>query len=157
MKLGLLALVLIEMLTRGVPQDSRPSSVWKEYVYSEKDFAITLPDDPHPHKSSQMQNGTAYSVPLAGGAGFSLHTMEADSCANVVRSQSAMYEKNKNAPPNGFKAMSFREVNGTGYTGVEFVQQVPTGKIDYERWVCGSVACLCSRQGARRSGSHQIR
>ena len=48
-----------------------------------------------------------------------------------------MYEKNKDAPSNGFKAISFREVNGTGYSGVEFVQLVPTGKIGYERWVRG--------------------
>ena len=61
-----------------------------------------------------------------------------ENCVNAVHSQSATYEKNKDAPPNGFKAISFREVGGTGYTGVEFVQQVPNGKIDYERWVCGS-------------------
>lgn len=114
------------------------SPKWKEYVYSENGFAITLPSDPLPHKSLGM-SGTTYSVSLSNGARFSLYTMEAsNNCVNAVGSQSAMYEKNKDAPPEGFKAISFREVSGTGYTGVEFVQQVPNGKLDYERWVCGS-------------------
>jgi len=142
MKLGFIALVLLQVSIVGLAQDDTPSPRWKEYVYSENGFAITLPGDPHPHKSSQMPNGTAYSVELPDGAGFSLHTMEAnDRCVDSVRSQSDIYAKNKadsaGAKSNGFKAISFREVTGSGYTGVEFVQQVPTGKIDYERWVCG--------------------
>jgi len=60
-----------------------------------------------------------------------------DNCGAAVHSQSHVYEKNKAAPPSGFKAISFRVVNGPGYSGVEFVQKVPSGKIDYERWVCG--------------------
>lgn len=139
MKLRLFALVFLEILAFGPAQDSPMPYAWKEYVYSENGFAITLPSDPHPHKSSQMPNGTAYSVPLSNGAGFSLHTMEAnDTCVNAVQSERATYEKNKDAPPSGFRAISFREVGGAGFTGVEFVQQVPDGKIDFERWVCGS-------------------
>lgn len=138
MKIRLLAVLLLEMSVVGLTQDS-PSSPWKEYIYPDNGFAITLPGDPHPHKSSQMQNGVAYSVPLSDGIGFSLHTMEVNErCVEAVRSQSATYEKIKNAPSNGFKAISFREVSGAGFTGVEFVQQVPNGKIDFERWVCGS-------------------
>ena len=40
------------------------------------------------------------------------------------------------AESDGYKVISFRQVDGSGYNGVEFVQQVPTGKIDYERWIC---------------------
>ena len=90
-----------------------------------------------------MPNGTAYSASLSGGATFSLQTMEAnDKCVDAVRSQSEVYVKNKADPAaaesSGFKAISFREINGSGYTGVEVVQQVPTGKIDYERWICAA-------------------
>jgi hypothetical protein len=57
-----------------------------------------------------------------------------------VREQSEKYEKNKDAPPSKeFKMISFREVSGTGYSGIEFVQQVPNGRIDYERWICGGI------------------
>jgi hypothetical protein len=138
MKLGFLAIVLAQVLIIGMARGSAASPAWKEHIYSENGFAITLPGDPAPHKSSQLPNGTAYSVPLSNGARFALHAMEAgDNCVNAVHSQSDTYEKNKSAPPSGFKAISFRVVNGPGYSGVEFVQQVPSGKIDYERWVCG--------------------
>ena len=86
---------------------------WKEYVYAENEFAITLPSDPHPHKSLQMPNGTAYTVSLPGGAAFSLHTMQAsDYCSQALDAQAAAYAKRKRsstAPEtNGFKAISFR-------------------------------------------------
>jgi hypothetical protein len=85
-----------------------------------------------------VHNGTAYSVPLPYG-GFTLSTTAAsDRCTEEVRSQSAVWEKRKDSPPEGFKLISFREVDGTGYAGVEFVQQVPSGAMDYERWVCGA-------------------
>jgi hypothetical protein len=126
----------------GMAQDKIPASEWKEYVYSEDAFAITLPSDPHPHKSSQMANGTVYLVPFPNEANFSLHTMEAnDRCIEAVHSQKEAYEKNKAGPAggkSGFKAMSFQEIIGSGYTGVEFVQKLPTGRMDYERWVCGA-------------------
>jgi hypothetical protein len=121
MKLAFIAAVLLQVSMIGAAQDDRSSSAWKEYVYPENGFAITLPDDPHLHKSSQMPNGTAYSVPLSDGAGFSLHTMEAnDRCADAVHSQSDIYAKNKAdaAHSNGFKAILFREVAGDGYTRV---------------------------------------
>ena len=70
MKLGFIAVVLLRMSMVGLAQDETPSSAWKEYVYSENGFAITLPGDPHPHKSSQMPSGTAYSVQLVNGTGF---------------------------------------------------------------------------------------
>jgi hypothetical protein len=142
-KFGLLAVVLLQMSIVGLARDDAPSSGWKEYVYSEDEFAITLPGDPHPHKSSQMPNGTVYLLQLSSGAIFSLHTMEAnDKCVDAVRSQSDIYAKNKadsaTSTSKGFKAISFREVTGSGYTGVEFIQQVPpAGRLDYERWVCG--------------------
>jgi hypothetical protein len=141
-KLGLFAVVLVQMSIVGLARDDTPSSEWKEYVYSEHEFAMTLPGDPRPHKSSQMPNGTVYLLQLSSGAIFSLHTMEAnDKCVDAVRSQSDIYAKNKAdsaaSTSKGFKAISSREVTGSGYTGVEFVQQVPTGRLDYERWVCG--------------------
>ena len=114
-----------------------PPPEWKEYVYPENSFAVTLPSDPHPHKSPQLANGMAYSVPLSNGAGFTLYTEEAnDTCVDTVRGKLGN-PKNK-GESTGYKVISFREVEGGGYKGVEFVQQVPTGKIDYERWICGA-------------------
>jgi TonB family protein len=113
-------------------------SDWKEYVYTEDAFAISLPGDPHPHKSSQMPNGMAYSVPLSNGAGFSLYAMEAtDSCGDAVRSESDKAGSDEGRS-KGFKTISVRQIAGTGYTGIEFLQQIPTGKIDYERWLCSA-------------------
>ncbi|HEY6371996.1 MAG TPA: hypothetical protein VIX37_15570 [Candidatus Sulfotelmatobacter sp.] len=137
MKIGLWAVILLETSVVGLAQVSPPSSPWKEYVYPQNSFAITLPSDPHPHKSTQMPNGMAYSVPLSSGARFSLVTEEAnDKCVDTVRGQ--LDNAKNTAEARGFTVISFREVEGTGYAGVEFVQKVPTGKIDYERWTCAA-------------------
>jgi TonB family protein len=117
--------------------DDTLSSVWKEYAYPETSFAITLPEEPHPHGSSQMPNAIVYSVTLPDGARFSLHTEEAnDRCVDTVRDQ--LDNAKNTAESRGFTVLSFREVEGSGYAGVEFIQKVPTGKIDYERWICGA-------------------
>ena len=139
-RLGLVAVVFLHTLTiTAAAQQSSQSPVWKEYVYEENGFAITLPDDPHPHKSQVVRDGTAYRVELFKGVFFSVHSTTADPKCDSVREQSDRYAKNKDAPPqNGFKAISFSDVAGSGYTGIEFVQQVPNGRIDYERWVCGA-------------------
>jgi len=112
--------------------------LWKEYIFADDGFAITLPSDPHPHKNPQVPNGgMAYSVPLSSGAHFSLYTEEAnDKCADTVRSQ--VGNAKSTAESRGFTVISFREIEGTGYAGVEFVQKVPTSKIDYERWICAA-------------------
>jgi len=145
MKLGLIAVVLLQTLTTIVArqaapweQQPSPSPEWKEYVYEKSGFAITLPEDPHPHKSQVVREATAYRVPLSKGVFFSLHASKADPKCDAVRDQLEKYEKNKDVPlPKGFKPISFREVSGMGYSGVEFVQQLPNGRIDYERWICG--------------------
>jgi hypothetical protein len=137
MKIGLLAVILLETSVVGFAQVSLPSSPWKEYVYAQNSFAITLPSDPHPHKSTQAPNGMTYSVPLSSGARFSLYTEEAnDKCLDTVRGQ--LGNAKNTAESRGFTVISFREVAGAGYAGVEFVQKVPTGEIDYERWICAA-------------------
>jgi hypothetical protein len=136
MKLAFIVVFVLGMSAIGTAQHDASASAWKEYVYTENDFAITLPSDPHPHKSSQMPNGTAYSALLSNRSGFSLHTMEAnDRCVDAVRSQRQKVDSA--GTPDGFKGISIRDVAGPGYTGIEFTQQVPNGKIDYERWICG--------------------
>lgn len=112
--------------------------LWKEYTFADDGFAITLPSDPHPHKTPQVPNGMAYSVPLSSpGAQFSLYTEEAnDRCVDTVRGQ--LGNAKSTAESHGYTLISFRELQGTGYAGVEFVQKVPAGKIDYERWICAA-------------------
>ena len=133
--------VLILQFSAAVSAQTSPAAKWKEYVYPDNGFAITLPSDPHPHKSSQMPNGTAYSVQLPTGTGLSLHTMQvAGDCNNALDKQAELYAEHKNgaapAESSGFKVSSFRRVKGDGYDAVELIQQVPDGKMDYERWVC---------------------
>jgi hypothetical protein len=141
-KLRLTAILILSFVIAGLSQTNSQQVEWKEYVYPEHGFAVTLPNDPHPHKSSQMPDGTTYSVSLPGGARLSLHTMKAsDNCVQVaIDSQASAYKRRTSnsvaAESNGFKAISFREANGSGYRGIEFVQQVPNGQMDYERWMC---------------------
>jgi len=125
----------------GSPNGATPNVqsqiLWKEYIFADDGFAITFPSDPHPHKSPQMANGMAYSVPLSNGAHFSLYTEEAnDTCADTVRGQ--LRDAKNKAESTGYRVISFRQVDGNGYKGIEFVQKVPNGKIDYERWLCAA-------------------
>ena len=119
---------------------NNPATTWKEYVYSDNGFAVTLPSDPHPHKSSEMPNGTAYSVQLTTGARLSVHTMQTADCNYALDKQAELYTEHKTgaatAESNGFKVFSFRRVKGNGYDAIELVQQVPNGEMDYERWIC---------------------
>lgn len=118
------------------------NEIWKEYAYPESGFAVTLPSDPHPHDSTQMLHGTAYSVILHGGIGLSLHTMSANGKCTEVLSAEADHAKHRmvsgTAESNGFKALSVKEVSGAGYKGYEFLQQLSNGKYDYERWICSA-------------------
>ncbi len=52
---------------KGASLKVQSQIVWKEYIFADDGFAITLPSDPHPHKSPQVPNGMAYSVPLSSG------------------------------------------------------------------------------------------
>src|ERR1700746_4050527 len=106
MKIGLWAVILLEMSVVCLAQISPSSSPWKEYVYPQNSFAITLPSDPHPHKSTQMANGMAYSVPLSSGARFSIVTEEAnDKCVDTVRGQ--LDNAKNTAESRGFAVISF--------------------------------------------------
>ncbi len=133
--------------------------MWKEYVYPENGFAITLPSDPHPHESSQMSQGTAYSVNLPGGSVLSLHTMTASgNCWQVLEAQAKDARHRMEAgtaESNGFKALSVKEIAGTGYKGFQFVQQVPNGQMDYERWVCSAHRLFVFAATWRRRGEQQ--
>ena len=121
----------------GASLNVQSQILWKEYIFADDGFAITLPSDPHPHKSPQVPNGMAYSVPLSSGGRLSLYMEEAnDKCVDTVRGQ--LGNAKSTAESRGFTVISSREVEGTGYAGVEFVQKVPTGKIDYERWICAA-------------------
>lgn len=123
-------------------QTNSQGAKWKEYIYPEHEFAITLPSDPHPHESSQMPGGTAYTVSLSDGGGLSLHTMNAgDKCIAGLKAQEQQYAKRNTGAAkselNGFKAIYFRKVTAVEYNAIEFLQQVPNGRMDYERWICG--------------------
>lgn len=135
--------VFILQVSAVVWAQNNSATKWKEYVYSDNGFAMTLPSDPHPHKSSQMPNGTAYTVQLQAGVALSLHSMQAADCNYALDKQAELYAEHKNgaasAESNGFKVFSFRRVKGDGYNAVELVQQVPNGKMDYERWICSPV------------------
>src|ERR1039457_2189576 len=118
MKVKALAVFILQLSALVWAQNSSGTK-WKEYIYSDNGFAITLPSDPHPHKSSQMPDGTAYSVQLPTGTGLSLHTMQAADCNYALDKQAELYAEYKNgaanAESNGFKAFSFRRVKGSGY------------------------------------------
>lgn len=140
----ILPIILIGPFLFGITvfaQTNSQGEQWKDYSYPENEFTITLPSDPHPHASSQMPNGTAYTVSLSTG-GLSLHTMKAvENCEEGLKAQKQLYAS-RNAgsaktASGGFKAIYFRNITGVDYNAIEFLQQVPNGRMDYERWICG--------------------
>ena len=138
---AVITLTLVLLLLAQAAAQALSDKSWQEYKYPENGFAITLPGDPHPHKSTQMPHGTAYTVTFSGGSGLSIHTMPAaGTCTQLLDSQAANAKRSmrSGSQVKGFKLTWFNDVEGSGYKGFELVQQVPNGQMDYERWVCGA-------------------
>jgi hypothetical protein len=81
----------------GETPDVHSQILWKEYIFADDGFAITLPSDPHPHKSPQVANGMAYSVPLSNGARFPLYT---EKRMTRVRKRCAVNSGTRRIKPN---------------------------------------------------------
>lgn len=123
---------------------------WKEYVYANDGFAITLPAAPHPHKDSQMADGTAYTIYLPRDLSVTLHVGNFSAgCADVFREYLSTVKRTYSQAKDGawtnskpsFRVdlSSVREIKIAGYPAVEYEQEIAAAKgtfKDYERVQC---------------------
>ncbi len=125
-------LVLVPFLLFG--QES--ASSWKEYVYPNDGFAITLPSAPNPHRDLTMPNMTAYTVHLAGNISVTLRVAsEMRDCASTLAllKEGALHGKQPGQP---IDPSSVRDFSANGYPGVEYEFNVNPKLKTYDRYYC---------------------
>jgi hypothetical protein len=108
---------------------------WKEFVYPNAGFAITLPSDPHPHDDPTASGVTAYTVHLSPQVVVTFRTMKDKiDCLQTLNQTRDLARRG--AEPN-LKKGSFKEVTVQSYPGLEWQTEVPVvGFAEYDRNVC---------------------
>jgi hypothetical protein len=108
------------------------TSSWKEYVYPNDGFAVTLPSSPTPHKDLQLPNMTVYTVRFSNEAGMSLRISdEKRQCATTIASLKEGALRGSHAAE---KVDSLREFSKNGYPGIDIESAVSSRIKRYERY-----------------------
>jgi hypothetical protein len=90
---------------------------WREYVYAEDGFAITLPEDPHPHPDASLPDMTIYTVVVPPHGNLSLRVFHQDlDCAGTLAQIRDGALKSKGAADPA----SVKDVSIAGHPGVEY-------------------------------------
>ena len=112
---------------------------WKEYIYPNDGFAITLPSEPTPHKDAQFPD-LQISVYTSGGVTLRVEVAP-NGCESAITTQAEIIEdikagRKKPDPEFRLNATSVKRGKGEGHLFLEFEQTVPNSMNDYERWYC---------------------
>jgi len=96
---------------------------WKEYVFADDGFAITLPEAPSPHPDAALPEMTVYSVSVAPGARLSLRVSHEDrNCAETL----AQLKDGALRGKSGIDPSSVTGVSVDGHPGLEYRYRVDT-------------------------------
>lgn len=106
---------------------------WKEYVFGEDGFAITLPGDPGPHPDAALPEMTVYTVSVAPGSRFSLRVshQNRDCSATLAQLRDGGLKGKAGVDPASVKEVSFG-----GYPGVEYQYRIGSDRISSDRFYC---------------------
>jgi hypothetical protein len=95
----------------------RHTAPWKEYVFADDGFAITLPDIPHPHPDTTLPEMTVYTVSLQSDAKLSLRVShQSRDCDATLAELKDGALKGK----SGIDPTSVKDVSVDGHPGVEY-------------------------------------
>jgi hypothetical protein len=128
---------LVLMLSCNIPalaQDHLLS--WKEYVYANDGFAVTLPYAPTPHPDPNNTNITVYTVHPSADISVSLRVVnETRDCASTLSTlkDGALHGRQPRQP---IDPLSVKEFSVNGYPGVEYQFQSGPGHTTYDRYYC---------------------
>jgi hypothetical protein len=126
------------LIPLGSPTGKAPSiiqsqTVWKEYVFADDGFAITLPDTPKPHADATLPDFTVYSVSLPGNTMLSLRVSHQDrDCAATLAQLKDGALKGK----SGIDPSSVKNPSIDGNQGLEYEYTVSRDGGSCERFYC---------------------
>jgi len=119
--------------TGKAPAIVQSQTVWKEYVFADDRFAITLPDTPKPHADATLPEFTVYSVSLAGNAMLSLRVSHQDrDCAATL----AQLKDGALNGKSGINPSSVKNPSIDGNQGLEYENTVSRDGGSSDRFYC---------------------
>jgi hypothetical protein len=124
-------LALLSITTLALSQHQ--SSTWKEYLYADDGFAITLPSAPTPHKDPANPNINVYTVPLGVDSWLSLRVdhQNRDCAATLAKLKDGALEGK-----SGIDSSSTKDVSTGGYAGLEYEYRPAANRISSDRFYC---------------------
>jgi hypothetical protein len=95
----------------------RRTPLWKEYVFADDGFAITLPEAPNPHPDAALPDMTVYTVSVLPGAilSFRVSHENRDCMEGLAQLKDDARKGKSDGDPS-----SVKDVSIDGYLGVEF-------------------------------------
>lgn len=150
---GMTALVSITLWASFIfAQQQKPQwhpwPQWKEYVYAEDGFAITLPEDPHPHPDASLADTTVYTVVVPPQGNLSLRVLRQErDCAATL--DGGLKGK------AGIDPLSVKEVSVAGHPGLESMDKL--GSVLLREWQVLHVFDWLAEDSAATFGSNADR
>lgn len=103
---------------------------WKEYIFAEGGFAITLPEAPKPHTDASIPDMTVYSAPKAM---LTLRVSHQNrDCSNTL----GQLRNGASQGKSGIDSTSVRELSIEGYPGLEYEWRREGGFTAADRFYC---------------------
>ena len=132
------ALMLAASVFGQVPE-ANSQAIWKEYIYPNDSFAITLPSDPTPHKDPQFPH-LYINVYSSGGVTLRV-SYYPSGCESEITTHTEMiedYASGRKEPDPVFRidAASIRKGNFEGHPFLEYEQEIQKSLSNYQRWYC---------------------
>lgn len=109
---------------------------WKEYVYADDGFAVTLPSAPLPHKDLTMPHMNTYTVHLSDDVGITLRvSQERRDCVSTLATlkDGALHGKQLEQP---IDSSSVKDFSLNGHSGVEYEFAASPSQKIYDRFYC---------------------
>ena len=133
MKKLTIALAIPILACAVLSQSSNPQ--WKEYVYPDDGFAITLPAAPNPHKDGGDRHINVYTVQM-GKTVFSLRAV-----SRLMDCETALAElwdkaENNLDPNEPMVKGSLKQVSLSGMKGLEYATDLGAGERSLHRFHC---------------------
>lgn len=126
-------LVLLSITTLALGQ--RQSWSWKEYVYADDGFAVTLPSAPVSHKDPTNPDINVYTVDFGGGSGLSLRVVhQTRDCAATLKEFKEGTTKERPADP--VNPASVKDLLVDGRPGLEYEFKHGSDRTVYNRLYC---------------------
>src|ERR1039458_4319139 len=133
MKNSRVSLLVTLVLLGSFAFAQKQTVTWKEYVFVNDGYAITLPEAPNPHPDSTLPEMTVYSVSVQPNTRLSLRVshQDRDCGATLAQLKGGALKGN-----SGIDPASVTDVYVDGHPGVEYRYRLVSGRISSDRFYC---------------------